>query len=622
MARKGRTVAVRITADTKGLVAGVTRAEVNLSNLRKTAVAGTTVLAKLAATAAAAGAGALTALYARTAPLIDQNAKLADRLNISTEALAGMQLQAGLSGISNETLSKSLEKMIVNIGRAANEGGTYEKALERIGLKSDELRKMSADQQFNAVADAISGLGTASEQAAAAQDIFGRSGVEMLNLMREGSGAILDAQRRAEAYGLAISRVDAAKVEAANDAWDESQKAMEGIANRITVKLAPIVEALSGGFADAALESQGFGQTIDRVFNGAVKTVGFFADMIQGFRVVFKGAELVVFTFEAAIFEVFRAATHTVATSLEGWLGLFDVAIEKINKTFGKDFATFDFNAADSPFVKAVDELSNSSIAHIQELKDEMQALALQELPSEKIERFVANVQAASQKAAEAVAANRKAVFAGAEEDGASSALEEEYRKFQEMHMARETAEIESLSRSLEQLKKFHDAGLASTGQYWGQTTKLTIGTLTTLTASVANHSKKAFDLNKKLSIAQAVMNTYEMATGAYKALAGIPIVGPALGAAAAAAAIKFGQLQIQGIKSAQFGGGTAPSAQNTPAPATTPVGGGSSGGIGAAGAQQTVILEGVNPNSLFTGSQLIDIINMSVKDGKRLVLA
>lgn len=621
MAGKGRTVAVRITADTKGLVAGLTKAEVNLNNLRKTAVAGTVVLAKLAATAAAAAAGALTALYARSATLIDANAKLADRLNMSTEALGGLQLQARMTGIDSETLTGALDRMTVSIGKAASDGGALAQSFKDIGLDANKLAAMSADDQFKAIADGISKLSTASSQAATASEILGKSGAKMLNMLREGSSGIEDAQKKAEAYGVALSRIDSAKVEAANDAWDESKTALEGVSNRITVKLAPIVEALSGQFSDAALASNGFGETIDRAFNAAVKTVGFFADVVQGLRVAFKGAELGVYTLEASIFEVFHGATLFIAKSLEGWLGLFDVVIKQVNDKFGKNFATFDFKAEDSPFVKTINEMSDVSIGHITELKDELTALAMQEMPSDKIEAFVAKVQEGAQKAAEAVAASRKQMFVEGDSAEADKKMAEDFKKFQEGLLSKEAAEIESMARIHDQMEKYHNAGLMSTSQYWGQTAKMTVGFLTNISASVANQSKKAFDLNKKLSIAQTIMNTYEMATSAYKALAGIPYVGPILGAAAALAAIKFGQMQIQGIKATSFGGGTAPSAANTPAPATTPIGGGA-GNMGGAGAQQTLILEGVNPNSLYTGSQLIDLINMATKDGKKLVLA
>lgn len=69
----------------------------------------------------------------------------------------------------------------------------------------------------------------------------------------------------------------------------------------------------------------------------------------------------------------------------------------------------------------------------------------------------------------------------------------------------------------------------------------------------MAGQSKKAFAMYKAFSIAKAVINTYEMATGAFNALAPIPFVGPALGAAAAAAAIAFGINQVATIKNQQY---------------------------------------------------------------------
>jgi hypothetical protein len=64
---------------------------------------------------------------------------------------------------------------------------------------------------------------------------------------------------------------------------------------------------------------------------------------------------------------------------------------------------------------------------------------------------------------------------------------------------------------------------------------------------------------------------------GAYKALSGIPIVGPALGVAAAAAAIAAGGMRINAIKSTTFGGGSAAgSGGNVPVvPGGAPVTGG-----------------------------------------------
>lgn len=77
----------------------------------------------------------------------------------------------------------------------------------------------------------------------------------------------------------------------------------------------------------------------------------------------------------------------------------------------------------------------------------------------------------------------------------------------------------------------------------------------------------------KAMAITQATIDTFASAQGAYKSMAGIPIIGPALGAVAAAAAVVGGMKNIQAIKSASpsgasGGGGGAPAVSAPPAPA------------------------------------------------------
>lgn len=80
---------------------------------------------------------------------------------------------------------------------------------------------------------------------------------------------------------------------------------------------------------------------------------------------------------------------------------------------------------------------------------------------------------------------------------------------------------------------------------------------------------KKAFNVAKAAKIAEATINTYSAATGAYNAMAAIPMVGPALGAVAAGIAVAAGLANIKKIASAKFMGS----------------GGGGDGGAGSGGA-------------------------------------
>lgn len=76
--------------------------------------------------------------------------------------------------------------------------------------------------------------------------------------------------------------------------------------------------------------------------------------------------------------------------------------------------------------------------------------------------------------------------------------------------------------------------------------------------ASLQNSSnKKMAAVGKAAAVAQATIDTYKSANAAYSAMAGIPVIGPALAVAAAAAAIAAGLnnvAQITGVKLAEGG--------------------------------------------------------------------
>jgi hypothetical protein len=79
----------------------------------------------------------------------------------------------------------------------------------------------------------------------------------------------------------------------------------------------------------------------------------------------------------------------------------------------------------------------------------------------------------------------------------------------------------------------------------------------------------------KAFAIAKATIDTYQSAVAAYKSLAGIPIIGPALGAIAAAAAVASGIATVKKIVAVQVPNapaGAGPSLSTTPAgPAERP---------------------------------------------------
>ena len=102
--------------------------------------------------------------------------------------------------------------------------------------------------------------------------------------------------------------------------------------------------------------------------------------------------------------------------------------------------------------------------------------------------------------------------------------------------------------------------------------TMTTLSGIANVTALFGDKNKKAakaaFNIQKGMQIANATIDTFKAANSAYSSLAPIPIVGPALGAVAAAGAVASGIMNVKKIMATKFdegGGGSAPGASAAP---------------------------------------------------------
>ena len=519
----------------------------------------------LAATVGAAGLGALVTQSLKSA---DALAKTSDKLGIATERLAGLRHAAELSGVAAGTLDMALQRMVRRVAEAAQGSGEAVGALQELGISAKELATLAPDEQFRRVADAMAGVGTQGDRVRLAMKLFDSEGVALVNtlaLQRDGLDA---AQREAEEFGTAISRVDAAKIEAANDALFRAQQAVKGTANTIAVNLAPYLEALATAFADAARESGGFKEEILTAFEFGAKSAAFFADVVRGLQVAWKGLEV-----------VFKGTVAAILTGLDEITtkGLETISpLVKLYNFFADDPITLQWqsltDAADIARQMAVDAVA------------ELQALALEPMPSEGVEQFLARVREASEKAAQAVAAAKRgqtpeqaeAAGAVAGPDALDMELDQAIRDEEMLVIQEHNARIEQeYLRHQAALGDLQAQGALERLEFEKKTMNAqashVLGTLANLTAGVAQHSKGMFQINKAAGIANALVSTY---AGVTKALAAYP---PPLSFGMAAAQLAAGMAQVNAIRSTSFSGGgqgTSPSlAGSAPTVNDVPVG-------------------------------------------------
>jgi len=210
--RAGRAF-VELFADDSKLVRGLKRAQAKLKAFGEG-------VRNLGLKLAGLGSAIVAPLIASTkvfAKMGDDLAKMSARTGFSVETLSELGFAAELSGTSIEVLENGIRKMQRTIVDAATGMQSAQDALALLGLTVADLDKLSPEEQFKLIADRLAAIEDPTIKAAAAMQLFGRSGTQLLPMLAGGAAGIEELQEQARKLGLTISTEDAKATERFTD---------------------------------------------------------------------------------------------------------------------------------------------------------------------------------------------------------------------------------------------------------------------------------------------------------------------------------------------------------------------------------------------------------------------
>lgn len=563
------------------------------ARLRKMSSAAMNMKTALAGLAGVGGLGALAVSSANTA---DALAKSADKLGTTTEALAGLHLATKLYTSSGApAMDEALTKATKRLGEFnAIGGGAAAQWLKKLNLDTQELAALAPDQLFSRYAESIRGLNDRGQQMAAISALMGDESRQLIGIIDAGSDAIESSMQKAIAYGTAISRVDAAQIEAANDAFTQMQESLKGVGTTLAVELSPHVKEIAGELERIFSGSR---QDIQIWANASVKNIGI---VIESAGILWDGYQkLPAWAQEVGVIGAIVGGTKgrlalvgaakfmaDFKTTADWWAAYSNNKIGFIEwMTTGNEAAKKKLAELQEAGMLAVTvpvDTLGIRIAEfgrkMQELRDnsaviptpsntgvggesgnnELATAALskqQEMLTAKLEQ-VSQYLMTETELEQQTYENRLFIV---EENFQNQLINETQRKeiLQNLELKHQNQLAVIEAKSLTAREKFRrKTALMQSKQVFGE--------MAALSAGLAGHSKTMFKINQVAGIANAVINTYQ---GATNALAAYP---PPLSFAMAAAQVAAGFAQVSAIKSQSFGGGGA-------APSFSGVGGGSS---------------------------------------------
>ncbi|MGE3875784.1 MAG: hypothetical protein AB7F74_22755 [Parvibaculaceae bacterium] len=216
----------------------------------------------------------------------------ADKLGIATDAYQQLAFVAKLAGASAETVDGAMKKLAVNTSEAARGQGELGKIFEANGVKlTDSNGKMLSQQRIlEKVADLIKNAASEQDKAAIAQAAFGKSGIDLMNLLSQGADGVRDAMEKAKDAGVGFTEEQIRKAQELDDKWDTLTTTITTALQGTIVELADdAVEAIDS-MASALDRARGRAGWIKEAFEALqkfdelVRNYGPFSDRVQGRR--------------------------------------------------------------------------------------------------------------------------------------------------------------------------------------------------------------------------------------------------------------------------------------------------------------------------------------------------
>ena len=215
------------------------------------------------AAAALAGFAALAAGVAKVEKaLLDmtrQSAESADELEtlslktgLTTQTLQELEYAAEFIDVDLNTITGSLAKLTRSMDGARDGSGAAAESFAKLGIavtNSDGTLRSAEDIFYEAI-DALGQVQGATERDALAMDLFGRSAQDLNPLIVQGSDALRDLAKEANASGYVLDDFAVKKLTAVDDGFKKLEKSRESFTKKLSVEFAPATEKALGALSD------------------------------------------------------------------------------------------------------------------------------------------------------------------------------------------------------------------------------------------------------------------------------------------------------------------------------------------------------------------------------------
>lgn len=275
MATELASLVLRMSADSAQLRADIKKVQTDMGKMRKSAQSlesgfngmSRTIKGAFAGLGVGIGISGIVRSFDALTDSLDKIGDVAEKIGVTTDQLQELRYVAGQFGSNAEELDKSLGQFVRRLGEAAQGEGELLKILDAYSISVRDASGNTRDSVdvISDLADVIQRAESDVERARIAYNAFGRAGMALVPMLRNGSSGLDDMRQRAHDLGLVI---DGEAIQASSDfrdRLDELSKAFTALQADALGPLIPQITEFVVQLRDSIREGGGAKKVIDEL---------------------------------------------------------------------------------------------------------------------------------------------------------------------------------------------------------------------------------------------------------------------------------------------------------------------------------------------------------------------
>lgn len=198
----------------------------------------------------------------------------ADRAGVAVESLSRLKFAAEQNDVEFGALTTAIKRWQVTLSEAAGGSKDASASLGLLQLSASRLKGLRLEDQLRLIADQFRRIKDPADQTRIAVELFGRSGEQLVPLLRQGGTAIGQLTDEADRLGITLDQKTVRSIDKADKALKKLKATLNSFGGRVAGSIA---EAIVGPVDNLDAAERRLGELVERrdaILRGSIRLPG------------------------------------------------------------------------------------------------------------------------------------------------------------------------------------------------------------------------------------------------------------------------------------------------------------------------------------------------------------